>query len=128
MSKEKEDKEESSSKWTYDGSKEEDWDAFDRRMLRHMRKHYGLFGEKLWQGSLPKIDDLGGDDYNQYCEEVYETVEIKDSTNAWHLWDVQSGFWTKVWQEKWRARQYMLLKENRLRIAKSSAGSGLHEL
>ena len=70
MSKEKEDKEESSSKWTYDGSKEEDWDAFDRRVLRHMRKHYGLFGEKLWQGSLPKIDDLGGDDYNQYCEEV----------------------------------------------------------
>ena len=45
MSKEKEDKEESSSKWTYDGSKEEDWDAFDRRVLRHMRKHYGLFGE-----------------------------------------------------------------------------------
>ena len=111
MSKEKEDKEEGSSKWTCDGSKEEDWDAFDRRVLRHMRKHYGLFGEKLWQGSLPKIDDLGGDDYNQYCEEVYETVEIKDPTNAWHLWDVQSGFWTKVWQEKWRARQYMLLKD-----------------
>ena len=31
---------------TYSG-KEEDWDSFDRRMMRFMRKKLDCFGEKL---------------------------------------------------------------------------------
>ena len=41
----KEDKD-SSVDWTYSG-KEEEWDAFDRRMTRYMRNKLDAFGEKL---------------------------------------------------------------------------------
>ena len=40
------------SNWTYDGSREEDWDAFDRRMMRWVRKKYGVLGEKTVDGDL----------------------------------------------------------------------------
>jgi hypothetical protein len=42
MSKE----EESSKEWKYNGD-EEEWDTFDRRMIRYMRKKYDQFGERL---------------------------------------------------------------------------------
>ncbi len=38
----KDSKEEEESKWTYDG-KEEDWDMFDRKMVRHMIKNNDEF-------------------------------------------------------------------------------------
>jgi hypothetical protein len=45
---EKDKDDEKTSKWTYDGTKEEEWDSFDRRIMRYVRKHYGIFGEGLW--------------------------------------------------------------------------------
>jgi len=35
--------------WKYDGD-ESDWENFDRRMLRHMRKELDSIGEKMWLG------------------------------------------------------------------------------
>ena len=35
--------------WKYDGC-EEQWDIFDRRMMRYMRKKYDSFGERMWMG------------------------------------------------------------------------------
>ncbi len=32
--------------WTYGGG-EEEWDAFDRRMVRYMREKLNVFGERL---------------------------------------------------------------------------------
>ena len=47
--KEKEKDENSTVTWTYSGE-EEEWDSFDRRMVRFMRKKLDEFGEKLWMG------------------------------------------------------------------------------
>jgi hypothetical protein len=44
MSNEKD--EDDATKWFYDG-KEEDWDMFDRKMIRHMIKNYDEFGENF---------------------------------------------------------------------------------
>jgi hypothetical protein len=43
--------------WTYSG-KEEDWDSFDRRMMRYMRKKLDGFGEKLWMGEIVDLAKL----------------------------------------------------------------------
>ena len=48
MKKEKGD-DDSSVRWTY-GGKEEEWNSFDRRMMRFMRKKLDSLGEKLWMG------------------------------------------------------------------------------
>ncbi len=53
MSKDK--SEDSSVGWTYRGV-EEDWDGFDRRMIRFMRKKLDFFGERLWIGEIPELD------------------------------------------------------------------------
>ena len=86
MPESKED-EKSGSSWTYDGSKEEDWGSFDRRMMRYVRKHYGFFGEGLWMGNHPSIDDLWGTDLTDYIQDVWEAIDCKDDAKAWRLWD-----------------------------------------
>ncbi len=40
--------------WKYNGN-EDEWDIFDRRMLRYMRKKYDVFGERLWMGELHSL-------------------------------------------------------------------------
>ena len=104
--------EKSGSSWTYDGSKEEDWDSFDRRMMRYVRKHYGPFGEGLWMGNHPSIDDLWGTDLTDYIQDVWEAIDCKDDAKAWRLWDGASGFWKKSWHKSWRNRQNMLIKDH----------------
>ncbi len=49
MSKRKDEEKDENSKvtWTYSGV-EEEWDSFDRRMVRFMRQKFDDFGEKLW--------------------------------------------------------------------------------
>ena len=42
--------------WKYSGE-EHEWDSFDRRMIRYMRKKYDVFGEKLWLGTVEKVSD-----------------------------------------------------------------------
>ena len=74
--------------WSYDGS-EEDWDAFDRRIRRYMRKKYGPFGEQLWLGQLPKVTSLKGTEWNTYCEEVWESIEEHSKRSAETIWPPQ---------------------------------------
>ncbi len=73
MSKRKEKDENSTVTWTY-GGEEEEWDSFDRRMVRFMRKKLDEFREKLWMGETPNIETLtqhGSDEFAEYCVEVY---------------------------------------------------------
>jgi hypothetical protein len=108
--KNKDEKEESKLKWTYDGS-EDEWERFDRRIDRYLRKKYGTIGEGLWQGTLPNVNTLSGTDLSAYCEEVWDAIEIQDSTRAKGYWPTTSGFWSRKFQNKWRNRQYVLLKD-----------------
>jgi len=62
-------KEEEESKWTYDG-KEEDWDMFDRKMIRHMVKNYDEFGENLWLGNVKDFNTMEFREYDLYCTQV----------------------------------------------------------
>ena len=66
----KDDEETTSSRWTYDGAEEKDWDAFDRRMMRCCRKHYGIFGEGLWMGTHPDPDVLDGAALTEYTTDT----------------------------------------------------------
>jgi hypothetical protein len=52
MSKE----DESDKNWKYSGD-ESEWDSFDRRMIRYMRKKYDVFGERLWLGTVEIVSD-----------------------------------------------------------------------
>ena len=104
------DNDEKKTSWTYDGS-EDEWDSFDRRIMRYMRKKYGSFGELLWQGDLGDYTLLHGQEFADYCERVWDAIELHDSTRAKEYWPTTSGFWAKKFQGKWRERQYVLLKD-----------------
>ena len=112
MPEKKEEDEKPGSNWTFDGEKEEDWDVFDRRMLRHCRKEFGCeIGDKVWLGQLPNVNSMNGAVYDSYCESVWQSIDFKNSTKAWHLWDVASGFYLKSWQNRWRKEKYSLIKD-----------------
>jgi hypothetical protein len=78
MSKE----EESSKDWKYNGD-EEEWDTFDRRMIRYMRKKYDQFGERLWLGEVEPIsDDMDPYDFMGHCDEVLKAIYILDASET----------------------------------------------
>ena len=112
MSKETKDKDDESSSniknWSYDGS-EDDWNTFDRRMLRYMRKKLGAFGESIWLGTVPDFVFLGPYEFNEYCVEVWKAIDCEDATSARKLWDPASGFWTHQYQRMWIDRQRTLM-------------------
>ena len=61
------DDKDSSVGWTYSG-KEEEWDAFDRRMTRYMHNKLDSFGEKMWLGQIGNVEDFTRDELkNTYC-------------------------------------------------------------
>ena len=101
-------KEEDESKWTYDG-KEEDWDMFDRKMVRHMIKNYDEFGEQLWLGNIKDFNTMEFREYDLYCTRVWRAIDVKDSSKAIKLWNPASGFWTMEWQRIWIERQLRLM-------------------
>ncbi len=78
MSKEvKEDDEESSRtklNWSYDGN-EDDWNTFDRRMQRFMRKKLGVFGENIWMGNIPDLNGMTPFEFDRYCMEVWKAID-----------------------------------------------------
>ena len=94
--KEDSDKEESSIKWVYTG-KEEEWETFDRRILRHCDKKYDMLGERIWYGTMPFVPDLDPIQYYQYCCDVWRSIESKDASQAKVLWNQQSGFFEREW-------------------------------
>ena len=103
----KEDKNDSVS-WSYSGT-EIEWDSFDRRMMRHMRKMFDSFGEKIWLGHIPKICELKADELEKHCVEVWNAISVNNPGVAKDLWPQNSGFWEEGWQENWYTRQLNLM-------------------
>ena len=96
-------------------TKEKDkWDGsyaklqeFDLRMGRWCRKKYGTeLGNKFWNNTMPDIDALKGDDWDSYCEMVWDAINDQDSVKAKHLYPVASGFWNKSWHHAWNRKQF----------------------
>jgi hypothetical protein len=79
MSKDK--SEISSVGWTYKGV-EEDWDGFDRRMIRFMQKKLDSFGERLWMGGVPELKTLSKVKYTEYVLGVYQAIRITQPREA----------------------------------------------
>jgi hypothetical protein len=73
---------ESEKNWKYNGN-EDEWDIFDRRMMRYMRRKYDLFGERLWMGEVPFIsDEMDPHDFLDHCDDVMRAIETYDSSEA----------------------------------------------
>ena len=91
MAKEDQD---SSVDWTYNG-KEEEWDAFDRRMTRYMRNKLDAFGEKLWLGDVKNVEQMGITSLKQHVHEVYNALSITKPKEAKELTKKGSDFFKK---------------------------------
>ena len=105
MSKE----EESSKEWKYNGD-EEEWDTFDRRMIRYMRKKYDIFGERLWLGQVNPIhDDMDPYDFMDHCEDVLKAIYILDASEARRIKKDRTEFDDPGWQWDWMGRQVQLM-------------------
>ncbi len=76
MSKDSKD-ESSGVNWTY-GGEEEEWDAFDRRMVRYtsMRGKLDAFGERLWKGEIEDVSKMVKPEFASYVLMVYESLRI----------------------------------------------------
>ena len=91
-------------KWNGSTSKLDD---FDKSMGRWVRKQYGTkIGMWIWLDEVPDIDALHGNDYDDYCETVWDSINDRDSTKAKYLYPTTSGFYNKEWQKKWISKQY----------------------
>ena len=93
MTKEEKD---SSVGWTY-GGKEEEWDAFDRRMTRYMRNKLDVFGEKLWQGQIGNVKDFTKTQLQDHVLSVYTSLTVSKPKEAKELWKKGSEFFKKSW-------------------------------
>ena len=107
MKKDKGD-EDSSVGWTYNG-KEEEWDSFDRRMTRFMRKKLDLFGEKLWLGEIPELKTMDKKMFGDHVLAVYQAIRITLPREAKELIKKDSEFFKKSWHLQWLARQANLM-------------------
>ena len=83
----------------FDGSNVEEWFRFDRQVLRFVKKEYGDYGIKLWNGTTIEID---ANSVEAIANDTYESmVKIKGRKEAdINYWSVE--FWTVDWQQKWR--------------------------
>jgi hypothetical protein len=107
MSKE----EESDKKWKYSGN-EDEWDIFDRRMMRYMRKKYDVFGERLWLGEVELVDDaMDPHDFLDHCDDVMKAIEILDSSEARRLRRDRDTFEDPAWQYDGMNRQLRLMMD-----------------
>ena len=106
----KEDKD-SSVDWTYSG-KEEEWDAFDRRMTRYMRNKLDAFGEKLWLGDVVDLGPMDITTLKKHVLEVYNALSITKPKEAKELTKKGSDFFKKSWQITWLGRQSSLMVDH----------------
>ncbi len=60
---------EESIEWKYEGN-EDEWDSFDRRMIRHMRKKLDTLGTKLWLGRIGSVFSMNQNEYEMHCGDV----------------------------------------------------------
>ena len=104
-------KEEESKNWKYSGN-EAEWDIFDRRMLRYMRKKYDNFGERMWLGEIDVVNDkMDPYDFLDYCDEVMKAIEVLDSSEARRLKKDRDTFEDPGWQYNWIKRQLRLMAD-----------------
>jgi hypothetical protein len=104
-------KEEESKNWKYSG-KEEEWDTFDRRMMRYIRKKYDIFGERLWLGSVQMVtNDMDPYDFYDHCDDVMRAIEIYDSGEAIKLRRDRDTFENPNWRYDWMTRQLRLMSD-----------------
>ena len=97
--------------WKYDGA-EEQWDVFDRRMMRYMRKKYDSFGEKMWMGEIEVVnDEMDPYDYLDYCNDVMRAIEVLDPSEARRLRKDRDTFEDPGWQYDWMKRQLRLMSD-----------------
>ena len=102
---------ESEKNWKYSGN-EDEWDAFDRRMLRYMRKKYDDFGERIWLGQIEVIDDeMDPYDFLDYCKDVMKAIEVLDPSEARRLRRDRDNFEDPEWQYNWMRRQLRLMSD-----------------
>ena len=107
MSKE----EESDKNWKYSGE-EAEWDVFDRRMLRYMRKKYDEFGERMWLGQVEVVSDrMDPYDFVDNCDDVMKAIEISDPGEARRLRKDRNRFERPDWQYGWMKRQLRLMQD-----------------
>ena len=107
-SKDKEEKEDSV-KWSFRGD-EDEWDGFDRRITRWMRKKLGSVGESIWSGEVPEIEYLSDEDLLDHCYRVLEALKLNDNALA-RSCKKDKEFWTKEWQMQWLDRQVTLMAD-----------------
>ena len=106
----KEDERENKS-WKYDGA-EEQWDTFDRRMMRYMRKKYDSFGERMWMGEIEIVnDEMYPYEYLDYCDDVMKAIEVLDPSEARRLRKDRDTFEDPGWQYDWMKRQLRLMSD-----------------
>ena len=107
MSKE----DESEKRWKYNGN-EDEWDIFDRRMIRYMRKKYDRLGEKMWFGEIEMVsDEMDPYDYLDYCDSVMKAIEVVDPSEARRLKKDLDAFEDPGWQFDWMDRQLRLMSD-----------------
>jgi hypothetical protein len=97
--------------WKYNGN-EDEWDIFDRRMMRYMRRKYDTFGERLWLGDVPVIsDNMNPYDFLHHCDDVMRAIETYDSSEARKLRRDRDVFEDPSWQYDWMMRQLRLMSD-----------------
>ena len=107
---EKEDKD-SSVGWTYSG-KEEEWDSFDRRMIRRMRQKLDTFGERLWLGDVKSIEKFDKQELKDHIAAVYNALQVTKPKEAKELFVTGSNFFKKSWHITWLSRQANLMVDH----------------
>jgi hypothetical protein len=108
MTKEEKD---SSVGWTY-GGKEEEWDAFDRRMTRYMRNKLDSFGEKMWQGQIGDLKEFKEKELQEHVLSVYNLLRVTKPKEEKELWKKGSDFFKKCWHVAWLSRQANLMVDH----------------
>jgi hypothetical protein len=97
--------------WKYDGCKEQ-WDVFDRRMMRYMRKKYNSFGERMWMREIEIVnDEMDPYDFLDYCDDVVKAIEVLDPSEARRLRRDRDTFENPGWQYDWMKRQLRLMSD-----------------
>ena len=102
----------------------ESMDTWEKRTARWCRKKWGtIVGNMIWEDTLPDLDDQTL--FQDHCQEIWDSINDRNSTHAKELWMMTSGFWSKKWQMKWRVKQYDKLFD---KIESSVKGSAALEV
>ena len=67
--------------WKFIGI-EGEWEGFDRRMMRHMRKKLDSVGVNLWLGEIRSVFDMGQNEYDEHCKDVMKAIYCNDPSEA----------------------------------------------